>query len=129
MKNRTQLIWLRSDLRLHDNTALATAAARGPCVAVYLPSPEQWRAHDDAPCKIDFWLRNLSSLSTALGELNIPLLIRHAPRWDQAPQILLSLCHELEIDAVHVNEEYRSEERSVGKECVRTCRSRWSPYH
>src|SRR3546814_18987597 len=21
------------------------------------------------------------------------------------------------------------EERSVGKECVRTCRSRWSPYH
>src|SRR3546814_6127290 len=23
----------------------------------------------------------------------------------------------------------RSEERSVGKECVRTCRSRWSPYH
>src|SRR3546814_1785866 len=106
MKNRTQLIWLRSDLRLHDNTALATAAARGPCVAVYLPSPEQWRAHDDAPCKIDFWLRNLSSLSTALGELNIPLLIRHAPRWDQAPQILRSLCHEVKIDAVHVNEEY-----------------------
>src|SRR3546814_9920145 len=25
--------------------------------------------------------------------------------------------------------EYRSEERRVGKECVSTCRSRWSPYH
>src|SRR3546814_2209722 len=24
---------------------------------------------------------------------------------------------------------YRSEERRVGKECVGTCRSRWSPYH
>src|SRR3546814_1479488 len=24
---------------------------------------------------------------------------------------------------------HRSEERSVGKECVSTCRSRWSPYH
>src|SRR3546814_14842047 len=23
----------------------------------------------------------------------------------------------------------RSEERSVGKECASTCRSRWSPYH
>src|SRR3546814_20147074 len=23
----------------------------------------------------------------------------------------------------------RSEERRVGKECVRTCRYRWSPYH
>src|SRR3546814_13487222 len=26
-------------------------------------------------------------------------------------------------------EEFRSEERRVGKECVSTCRSRWAPYH
>src|SRR3546814_881302 len=26
-------------------------------------------------------------------------------------------------------EQVRSEERRVGKECVSTCRSRWSPYH
>src|SRR3546814_12126028 len=25
--------------------------------------------------------------------------------------------------------QFRSEERRVGKECVSTCRSRWSPYH
>src|SRR3546814_15026740 len=25
--------------------------------------------------------------------------------------------------------DYRSEERRVGKECVSTCRSRWSPYN
>src|SRR3546814_20093008 len=24
---------------------------------------------------------------------------------------------------------FRSEERRVGKECVRRCRSRWAPYH
>src|SRR3546814_11804378 len=24
---------------------------------------------------------------------------------------------------------FRSEDRRVGKECVSTCRSRWSPYH
>src|SRR3546814_1727830 len=27
------------------------------------------------------------------------------------------------------NGNIRSEERRVGKECVSTCRSRWSPYH
>src|SRR3546814_15053376 len=27
------------------------------------------------------------------------------------------------------NLDRRSEERRVGKECVSTCRSRWSPYH
>src|SRR3546814_19227080 len=26
-------------------------------------------------------------------------------------------------------DEFRSEERRVGKECVSTCRLRWSPYH
>jgi len=101
-----QLIWLRSDLRRHDNTALSAAAARGPTVAVYLLSPEQWREHDDAPCKVDFWLRNLQALRGALGQLNIPLLIRHAPRWDDAPAVLLQLCRQLQIDTVHLNEEY-----------------------
>src|SRR3546814_20824349 len=28
-----------------------------------------------------------------------------------------------------LTEATRSEERRVGKECVSTCRSRWSPYH
>ncbi|MDD1137723.1 deoxyribodipyrimidine photo-lyase [Pseudomonas sp. TNT2022 ID233] len=101
-----QLIWLRSDLRQHDNTALAAAAERGPTVAVYLLSPLQWQEHDDAPCKIDFWLRNLRELSKSLGDLNIPLLIRTAPHWDQAPAVLLELCRQLKIEAVHVNEEY-----------------------
>ena len=30
-----QLIWLRSDLRVHDNTALTAAMQRGPTLAVY----------------------------------------------------------------------------------------------
>src|SRR3546814_14196325 len=30
---------------------------------------------------------------------------------------------------IHVAWSLRSEERRVGKECVSTCRSRWSPYH
>src|SRR3546814_13662529 len=33
------------------------------------------------------------------------------------------------IAYVRFQREQRSEERRVGKECVRTCRSRWSPYH
>src|SRR3546814_1275339 len=37
----------------------------------------------------------------------------------------------LVISIAHRREVYkgRSEERRVGKECVSTCRSRWSPYH
>ncbi|MBD8574802.1 deoxyribodipyrimidine photo-lyase [Pseudomonas syringae] len=101
-----QLLWLRSDLRVHDNTALNAALGKGPTVAVYLLSPAQWLRHDDAACKVDFWLRNLAVLEKALGKLNVPLLIREADTWDKAPQVLGGLCHELKIQALHVNEEY-----------------------
>ena len=34
------------------------------------------------------------------------------------------------LDSIYVaGAELRSEERRVGKECLRLCRSRWSPYH
>src|SRR3546814_11340336 len=32
-------------------------------------------------------------------------------------------------DQILHHQKKRSEERRVGKECVSTCRSRWSPYH
>src|SRR3546814_17838391 len=50
-----------------------------------------------------------SSLEQAF---NSPIKTALMSRWDKAAAIDL-----------------RSEERSVGKECVSTCRSRWSPYH
>src|SRR3546814_21071965 len=39
-------------------------------------------------------------------------------RWSVAARLTLAVLVEA-----------RSEERRVGKECVSTCRSRWSPYH
>ncbi|WP_295471511.1 deoxyribodipyrimidine photo-lyase [uncultured Pseudomonas sp.] len=101
-----QLLWLRSDLRTHDNTALNAALSDGPTVAVYLLSPAQWQRHDDADCKVDFWLRNLVELEKALAHLNVPLLIREADTWDKAPEVLVKLCRELQVQTVHANEEY-----------------------
>lgn len=101
-----QMIWLRTDLRVHDNTALSAAMERGPVLAVYMISPAQWHSHDDAPAKVDFWLRNLSALKDELKALNVPLLIVHADTWDEAPKALLELCKTHGIEQVHVNEEY-----------------------
>src|SRR3546814_14237704 len=52
-----------------------------------------------------------------------------------ASNILMKCPSKYNEDEVEVIEESmasamdRSEERRVGKECVSTCRSRWSPYH
>src|SRR3546814_4267109 len=42
---------------------------------------------------------------------------------------LISYGIEIQKDGRSLSENERSEERRVGKECVSTCRSRWSPYH
>ncbi|MFJ4053268.1 deoxyribodipyrimidine photo-lyase [Pseudomonas sp. NPDC089743] len=107
-----QLIWLRSDLRVNDNTALSAACERGPTVALWLASPGQWQAHDDAACKVDFWLRNLRDLRKSLEGLNIPLLVRRIDTWDQAAQTLLDVCRQHKIEAVHWNDEYGINENS-----------------
>lgn len=103
---KRQLVWLRTDLRLRDNSALHAAAERGPVIVLFLLSPDQWQRHDDAPCKVDFWLRNLHELRAGLDKLHIPLLIRTANHWDEAPNVISLLCQELDIETVHVNEEY-----------------------
>ena len=102
----SQLLWLRTDLRVQDNSALAAAMAAGPTVALFLLSPGQWQAHDDAPSKVDFWLRNLVELSHELGALNVPLLVREADDWSAAPRVIAELCQQLQIGSVQVNEEY-----------------------
>src|SRR3546814_14456462 len=38
-------------------------------------------------------------------------------------------CQTFEVSETCYRYQARSEERRVGKECVSTCRSRWSPYH
>src|SRR3546814_20619950 len=51
-------------------------------------------------------------------------LVMHAAGWLEG-----GLCSSFEKFVIDVEMLQRSEERRVGKECVSTCRSRWSPYH
>ena len=101
-----QLVWFRSDLRTLDNTALAAAAAKGPVIAVFLHCAPQWREHGHGANKIDFWRRGVEALGDALNGLNIPLLQRSIARFEEAPEMLLTLAREHDIASLHFNREY-----------------------
>ena len=106
-----QLVWLRSDLRIHDNSALAAAAAKGPVVAVFLRSVAQWQTHGHGATKIDFWARSVAALKASLNGLNIPLLHRDIDHYDEAAQVLLDIAREHQITQLHFNYEYALNEQ------------------
>jgi len=105
------LLWLRTDLRMHDNPALAAAAENGTVTALFVASPGQWRQHDDAPAKVDFWLRNLRELQRDLGDIGIPLKLLTIDDWSHAPDAIAAFCKQHDIAQVHANTEWAINER------------------
>src|SRR3546814_18905290 len=58
-------------------------------------------------------------------------LTKETARGRTAEQVVGGLAERTPVAHSYINTYHqdRSEERRVGKECVSTCRSRWSPYH
>ncbi len=106
------LMWFRSDLRVRDNTALhhACKAANEGVIAVFAICPAQWADHDWGCMKVDFVLRSVSALSKALAELNIPLRLIRADRFDEVPSKLLNLARRHACEALYFNREYEVNE-------------------
>src|SRR3546814_16666036 len=57
----------------------------------------------------------------------VPSVASHLRLHNQTPQKIREC--ESHVEIITPQALTRSEERRVGKECVSTCRSRWSPYH
>ncbi|MGS0468639.1 deoxyribodipyrimidine photo-lyase [Cobetia marina] len=106
-----QLVWLRSDLRVHDNTALSQAAARGPVVAVVIPCYAQWMTHGHGANKLDFLRRGLHVLQQALAGHHIPLKVLDCDTFAEVPEALATVCTQLGVQALHFNDEYAVNER------------------
>ncbi len=104
--------WFRRDLRVRDNTALFAACARATdgVVGLFIVSPGEWRAHDDAPVKVDFWRRNLAELAAALAKLNIPLIVVRAETGADVPVAALRVARHVQADALSFNIEYEVDE-------------------
>src|SRR3546814_19900832 len=78
----------------------------------------------DRALRLHILEREAELLQIALGRL----LRDQRDRLERVDALRLHLRHGGgQVDAEVLAE--RSEERRVGKECVSTCRSRWSPYH
>ncbi len=108
----THLVWLRTDLRIHDNTALA-AACRDPqaqVLALYIATPGQWREHHGATAG-RFIASHLQSLHTALAERGIPLWVEEADDFTASVERLADFCQQHQVSHLFYNYQYEFNER------------------
>lgn len=99
------LLWLRRDLRIHDNPALQHTLNQGGCRAIFISTPQQWQQHNMAPIQADFIRRHLILVSQQLANLGIELI--HLEASDYADQVekLIAFCNQQQIKTVLANSE------------------------
>lgn len=78
-KGEAIVYWMRlEDLRIEDNRAFHAASKQAksddiPLIVLFVISPQDYKAHDRGPRRIDFMLRNLKVLKKQLDQMHIPL--------------------------------------------------------
>ncbi len=108
------ILWLRQDLRLHDQPALVAAAHEGPVVPVYVlddDAPGEWRIGGAQR----WWLHHsLSTLDAALRAKHSRLILRRG----DAVSILTTLMEETGASRIHAIRHYepwwRDAEKKLG---------------
>ncbi|KXS11844.1 hypothetical protein M427DRAFT_126367 [Gonapodya prolifera JEL478] len=124
----TVLHWFRTDLRIHDNTALLLASkaaqsltrgeSRTNLACLFVVSPVEWRGHGCAPVKVDFWVRNVEALRDTLAERGIPLVVKmndDKKGWKAVSEVVKEVCKELSVEELFYNVEYEVNEQRRDK--------------
>lgn len=109
----THLVWFRRDLRLHDNLALAAACRdrSAHVLALYISTPEQWKAHDMAPRQAALVNAQLNALQTALAEKGIPLLFHEVADFATSVETVKNVCVQHGVSRIFYNYQYEINER------------------
>ena len=96
-----EIVWFKRDLRIHDHLPLATAAASGPVIPLYILEPALWQQPDMAQRHYDFLAECLGELDRELTALGQNLLLRIG----DAVDILSALCASHGVTTIRMHQE------------------------
>ncbi|CAK1692581.1 deoxyribodipyrimidine photo-lyase [Vibrio crassostreae] len=114
----SNILWIRRDLRIHDNPALVAAVENGVSIAVFISTPQQWQQHHLAPIKADFIYRHLKQLESQLAEFGISLLHLKASDFDDQARQLIELYEQLDAKCVYANSEPEVDEQTRDQQMI-----------
>ncbi|HET7444026.1 MAG TPA: deoxyribodipyrimidine photo-lyase [Solirubrobacterales bacterium] len=115
---RTALVLFNRDLRVHDNPALAAAAAAERTVPLFVLDERLLRSRFAAPNRVAFMREALADLDEALKQRGARLLIRRGDPVEEA----LAVARECNATALHVSADWsayaRRRERRLAAACA-----------
>ncbi|PIJ48769.1 deoxyribodipyrimidine photo-lyase [Erwinia sp. OLTSP20] len=110
---KTHLVWLRNDLRIHDNYALHAACRDegAKVIALFIATPGQWRRHGMAPMQARFLWHSLQDVQASLAEKGIALYQENAVDYTASVTTLAAFCQAHCVDRLFYNYQYEINER------------------
>src|SRR3546814_19410939 len=88
------------------------------------------RAYPPGHVRTPFYIRGKTGVvEQCVGSFHNPEELAYGRSGEPALPLYRVRFRQTEVWPDYQGAPARSEERRVGKECVSTCRSRWSPYH
>ena len=114
-KKPTAMVWLRNDLRVHDQKSFALAAKSGlKVIAYYSFDPQQYKTTKWGFKKTDayrakFLIETLSELKKTLNDLNISLIVDNT----EPSTGIVNWVKTLNIKEIYFQKEWTQEERFV----------------
>ncbi len=100
--SKTQIVWLRRDLRMADNPALYEAAKLGPVIAVYVLDGDCAKTHAYGGAS-RWWLHHsLEGLQTSFAKRHAKIILRRG----DAVEELIKIAEETGATTIHANRHY-----------------------
>ena len=100
---KTAIWWIRRDLRLSDNQALAEALNQASTVIpVFVLDPALLASDFVGPVRLAFLFDGLRALDTSLVERGSRLILRQG----EPLEVLSALCRENQVDGIFAEEDY-----------------------
>ena len=108
---RRTIAWLRGDLRVDDNPALAAAHERGTdgCTAVHLLDEAFWSKHHWGPARRGMTLRAVAAMRPRLADAGIDLRVLSTAS-SSAEDVITEACRVSGATEVHANREFGVDE-------------------
>ena len=110
----THLVWMRNDLRIHDNYALNAACrdADARVLVLFIATPVQWKSHSMSPRQAAFIFSSLQDVQRSLAGKGIPLHSVECDDFTASIEVLKSFCQQHQVGHMFYNYQYEVNERN-----------------